>query len=86
MRRNKGHSWVAFIIRALLWLRGKESSCNAGNASLIPGSGRSPGKGNGNSLQYSSPGNPIDRGAWWATIHGTQKSGARLATRQQLLV
>ena len=40
---------------------------NAGGLGLIPGSGRSPGKGNGNPLQYSCVGNPTDRGAWWAT-------------------
>ena len=37
---------------------------------LIPGSGRSPGEGNGNPLQYACLGNPMDRGAWWATVHG----------------
>ena len=42
--------------------------------SSISGSGRSPGDGNGNSLQYSYLGNPMDRGAWWATIHGVTKS------------
>ena len=47
---------------------------NAGNADLIPGLGRSPGEGNGNSLQYSCLENPMDRGAWWATIHGVAKS------------
>ena len=40
----------------------------------ISGSGRSPGEGNGNSLQYSSLENPMDRGAWWATVHGVSKS------------
>ena len=40
----------------------------------VPGSGRSPGEGNGNPLQYSSPGNPMDRGAWQATVHGVAKS------------
>ena len=40
---------------------------------LIPGSGRSPGEGNGNLLQYSCPGNPTDRGAWGATVHGVAK-------------
>ena len=40
---------------------------------LIPGLGRSPGVGNGNPLQYSHPGNPIDRGAWWATVFGVTK-------------
>ena len=49
---------------------GKESACNAGDPGLIPGSGRSPGEGNGNPLQYSCLGNPMDREAWWATVHG----------------
>ena len=53
---------------------GKESACNAGNLGLIPGSGRSPGKGNGNPLQYSCLENPINRGALWATLHGVAKS------------
>ena len=48
---------------------GKESACNAGNPSSIPGSGRSPGEGNGNPLQYSCLENPTDRGAWWVTVH-----------------
>ena len=47
----------------------KESSCNAGDHSRIPGSGRSSGKGNGNPLQYSCLENPMDRGAWRATVH-----------------
>ena len=54
---------------------GKESVCNAGNPGLIPGSGRSPGGGNGNPLQYSCLENPMDRGAWRATAHGVTKSG-----------
>jgi len=49
---------------------GKESACNAGDMCWIPGSGRSPGEGNGYPLQYSSLENSIDRGAWWATLHG----------------
>ena len=49
---------------------GKESACNAGAPGLIPGSGRSPGEGNGNPLQYSCLGNPMDREAWWAAVHG----------------
>ena len=52
---------------------GKESTCNAGDPGLIPGSGRSPGEGNGNSLQYSCLENPMNRGAWRATIHGSQR-------------
>ena len=47
---------------------GKESACNAGDPSLILGSGRSPGEGNGNPLQYSCLENPMDRGAWRATV------------------
>ena len=46
---------------------------NAGDVGLIPGLGRSPGEGNGNPLQYSSLGNPMDRGAWQATAHGVTK-------------
>ena len=47
--------------------------------SLIPGLGRSPGEGNGNLLQYSCLENPMDRGAWWATVHGVTKSRTRLS-------
>ena len=46
---------------------------NAGDVGLIPGMGRSPGEGNGNPLQYSSLGNPMDRGAWQAIAHGVTK-------------
>ena len=53
---------------------GKESACNAGDLGLIPGSGRTPGKGNGYPLQYSCPENSMDRGAWWATVHGVAES------------
>ena len=51
----------------------KNLPANAGDAGLIPGSGRSPGVGNGNPLQYSCLGNPMDRGARWATVHGVTK-------------
>ena len=50
------------------------SAGNTGDASSIPGSGRSPGGGNGNPLQYSFLENPMDRGAWQATVHGVTKS------------
>ena len=53
---------------------GKESACNVGEPGLIPGWGRSPGGGNDNSLQYSCLGNPMDRGAWQATVHGVAES------------
>ena len=59
------------------WLSGKESVCIAGdtgNMGLISGLGRSPGKGNGHPLQYSCLENPMDRGAWQATVHGVAKS------------
>ena len=52
----------------------KESACNTGDLSLSPGSRRSPGEGNGYPLQYSYTGNPMDRGAWRATVHGVAKS------------
>ena len=47
---------------------GKASACKAGDSGLIPGSGRSPGEGNGNPFQYSCLGNPMDRGAWWSDV------------------
>ena len=50
------------------------SAGNTGDTSSIPGSGRSPGGGNGNPLQYSFLENPMDRGAWQATVHGVTKS------------
>ena len=49
---------------------GKESTCNAGYSGLIPGLGRSPAEGNGYPLQYSCLENSMDRGDWWATLHG----------------
>ena len=53
---------------------GKESICNAGDLGSIPGLGRCPGEGNGYPLQYSCLGNSMDRGSWWATVHGVSKS------------
>ena len=51
---------------------------STGDSSSIPGSGRSPGEENDNPLQYSCLENPMDRGAWWATVHGVAKSWTRL--------
>ena len=60
---------------------GKASACHAGDLGSITGLGRSPGGGNGNTLQYSCLGNPMDRGAWWATVHEVTK---RADTTKQL--
>ena len=60
---------------------GKESACNAGELGSIPGLGRSPGEGNGNPLQYSCLENPMDRGTWWATVHGVTRVEHDLATK-----
>ena len=67
-----------FLFLMLFWgfpggSDGKASACNEGDLGLIPGSGRSPGEGNGNPLQYSCLENPIDGGAWQATVHGLQR-------------
>ena len=59
---------------------GKESACNAGDLGLIPGLGRSPGRGHGNPLWYSCLENPMDRGAWWATVQGVTKNQTPLST------
>ena len=51
----------------------KNLPANPGHAGSTPGSRRSPGEGNGNLLHYSCPGDPMERGAWWATVHGVTK-------------
>jgi len=60
---------------------GKESTCNAGDLGLIPGSGRSPGEGNGKPLQYSCLENPMDRGARQAIVLGVARVGHDLETK-----
>ena len=50
-----------------------ESTCSVGDLGLIPGLGRSPGRGYGNPLKYSYLENPMDRGAWWVTVHGVTR-------------
>ena len=70
------------------WLSGKESAWNTGDVGdpgSIPGLGRCPGEGNGNPLQYSCLGNPMDRGAWRATAHGVAKSQTWLSTHAYTL-
>ena len=57
----------------------KASACNVGDLGSIPGLGRSPEEGNGNPLQYSCLENPMDGGAWWATVHRVAKSRTRLS-------
>ena len=58
---------------------GKETTSNAGDLGLTPWLGRSPGGGHGNLLQYSCLENPVDRGAWWAAVHGVAKSRTQLS-------
>ena len=57
----------------------KASASNAGDLGSIPGSGRSPGEGTGNPLQYSCLENPMEGGVWWAPVHGATKSQTRLS-------
>ena len=59
----------------------KESACHAGDQGLIPGSGRCPGEGNSNPLQYFCLENPMDREAWMAAVHGVAKSQIRLSDK-----
>ena len=75
-------TWVQSFTGFPAGSAGKNPPASEGDAGSIPGSGRSPGGGNGNSLQYSCLGNPMDRGAWLATVHGVLKSWAG-ATKQQ---
>ena len=69
------------VVASLVAQTIKESACNVGDPGSIPGSGRFPGEGNGNPLQYSCLENTMDRGAWWATVHGVTKSWTQLSTR-----
>ena len=82
--RDRGAWWAAVYgvtqsRTRLKWLSsssrlsGKESTCSVGDMDSIPGSGKSPGEGNGNPLQYSFLENPMERGAWWATYHRVAK-------------
>ena len=64
----------------------KASACNAEDLGLIPESERSPGEGNGNPLQYSCLENPMDGGAWWATVHWVVKSQILLSNLTNLTV
>ena len=59
----------------------KNPPANAGHVGLIPGLGRSPGEGNGNPFLCPCPGNTMDRGAWWATVHRVTESQTRLSNK-----
>ena len=63
------------------WLSGKDAPASAGDSGSIPDPVRCPGEGSGNPLQDSCLGNPRDRGAWWATVQGLQKSQTQLSNR-----
>ena len=69
-------TWL--LLYSLLALDSEESACNVADPSSIPGLGRSPGEEYGNPLWYSCLENPMDRGAWWATVHRIAKSWTRL--------
>ena len=64
----------------------KNPPADAGDLGLVPESGRSPGGGNGNPLQYSCLGSPKDRGAWWATVYGVAKSRTRLSMHSRYIL
>ena len=72
-------SLVAQLVKNLPAM--KETTSSARDLGLIPGLGRSPGEGNGNPLQYSCLKNSMDRGAWWAKVHGVTRVGHDLATK-----
>ena len=77
-----GHDWATELNWTERYLSGsvvKNLPANAGSSGLIPGWGRAPGGGNGNSLQYFCLGNPMDRGGWQAKIHGVPNSQARIS-------
>ena len=65
---------AATIVGLPWWQSCEESACNSGDSGSMAGLGRSPGEGKGNLLQCSCLGNPMDRGAWWATVHGVTES------------
>ena len=79
---------VYYVLGLPQWLSSKESACNAGDAvdsGSIPGLGRSPGEGNGYPLQYFCLANPMDRGAWWATVHMGRKESDTTEVTQHTL-
>ena len=76
------HGYLKWVLCSVGFPGGSEvkaSAWNAGDPGSIPELGRSPGDGNGNPLQYSCLENPVEGGAWWATVHGVTKSRTRLS-------
>ena len=73
--------WTSLIVQMV-----KKSACNARDPGSIPGVGRSPGEGNGNLLQYSCLENSMDRGVWWATVHGIAKSHTWLTNTHNVVL
>ena len=71
-------AWIDNLVAVSLGFPGgsdsKKSTCNEGDLGSIPGSGRFPGEGNGNPLQYSCLANPMDREVWWVTVRGVAES------------
>ena len=67
---NYHQSWASLVAQLV------KNLCSAGDLGLIPGLGRSPGEGNGDPLQYPCLENLMDRGAWWAAVHGVANSWA----------
>ena len=68
-----------YMYMLLRWCSGKESTANARDTGSVTDSGRSLGEGDSNPLQHSCLGNSMDRGAWWATVHGVAKGQTRLS-------
>ena len=97
LKSTSGPQDIFWLILSLFWpdnrievslvvQRLKASACNVGDLGSIPGSGRSPGEGSGNPLQYSCLENPMDGGAWWNIIHGSQRVGHDWATSLSLSI
>ena len=79
-------SWELVFTRLPRWLSVKESACSAGDVSSIPRSEKFPGEGNGNPCQYSCLENPMDKGAWWATVHGVTKVRPQLNNTNNVIL
>ena len=77
--KNRDSDYVLWASQVVLVVKNPPPNAGDGrDVGSISGSGRCPGEGNGNPLQYSCLENPVDRGAWWATVHGVTKSRTRM--------